>query len=55
MITYKVLKGAVGFGYHVIVKESGVVVAGPYTMREQAEEQAHLLMLRNPGLSRVAS
>lgn len=40
MITYAVVKGAPGYGYHVVVKESGVVVAGPFTSREAAE--AHI-------------
>jgi len=39
MITYIVMKGAPGYGWYVVVKESGVVVAGPYTSKEQAESR----------------
>lgn len=54
MITYKVVQGAPGFGFHVVVKESGAVVAGPFTMREQADERAVQLALQNPTTARVA-
>lgn len=40
MVTYIVVKGAPGYGYHVVVKESGVVVAGPFTSEAQAQAEA---------------
>ena len=40
MITYKVVKGAPGYGFFVVAVESGAVVAGPYTTSEQAQAEA---------------
>lgn len=47
MITYKVVQGAPGYGFSVVVVESGVVVSGPYTTREQAQAKADELAARS--------
>jgi acetyl/propionyl-CoA carboxylase alpha subunit len=61
MVTYKVVQGEPGYGFNaeaptwvVIVKESGVIVAGPFDTKGAALADANLRASAAPG-NRVES